>query len=63
MVSSKVPPGLVFGAVLFNILIYDLEVGGNGFLVTFASGTKLGGVANTDEDGAIVQKHIARLKT
>ncbi|GAB0179391.1 mitochondrial enolase superfamily member 1 [Grus japonensis] len=54
-VASGVPQESVFGQVLLNILINDLDEVTECSLSKFTDDTKLGGVANTPEDCTAIQ--------
>lgn len=61
-ITGGVPPGLILEPVLFNIFSYDLDDRTACTLNKFADNAKLGGVVDTPDDCAAVQRDLETLE-
>lgn len=61
-VTSGVPQGLMPGPVAFTTVINDLDDKAGSSLIKLANDRELGGVADTLESRAVMQKDLVRLE-
>jgi len=61
-VASSIHWGSILGPIFFNIFTNDLGDGAECTLSKFADDTKLGGMADTPESHAAVQRDLNRLE-
>lgn len=61
-VTNGVPQELVLGLILFNVFISDLDNGAEWTFCKFANDMKVGGVADTADGYAAMQRDLGRLE-
>ena len=61
--TSGVPQGSVLGPLWFVVYVNDLEENIAGLINKFADDTKIGGIADSEEDCQSIQQDIDQLES